>query len=559
MAPRRRKRKGIPLDGILLVDKPTGWTSHDVVNFVRGRYRLAKVGHGGTLDPMATGLLVLLLGKGTKSSETVMRGEKVYEGTVRLGAITDSQDADGDVVETRPVPDDLTRDAVEEVLARFKGDIEQIPPMVSAVKKDGERLYKKARKGEVVERDPRPVTIHELALTNLRPGEFDIRVRCTKGTYIRTLAHDIGEALGCGAHLSALRRTASGDFRVDDAIDVEALRDMDLESMKSLLLPVPDSNPPPKPITASMSLDPASLPLVTDLAALPDPESPLVLAVGAFDGVHLGHEGVFSAAKSLAAKHGARAGVLRFYPHPAKVLHPDKAPPLLCTEEQVHPLLARLGLDLHVRLPFDETMASREPEAFLDMLFSGIPGLRGLVVGPNWRFGRNGRGDVDLLCAFAAERDIQVQVAEGTQWEGELVSSTRIRNALREGDLVSASAMLDRNYTLQGTVRHGRRFGRELGFPTANFIPAKVLLPPSGVYAMRARVRGQSHPAAGYITHEPRLVEVHLLDFTGDLYGEHLEVELLSHLRPATPISDPDVLRSRIETDVADIRTLFKQ
>jgi len=238
MPPRNRKRKGLELDGLLLVDKPADWTSHDVVNFVKNRYRLAKVGHGGTLDPMATGLLVLLLGKGTKKSDAVMAGEKVYEGTLTLGVVTDSQDKEGEVLETLPVPDGLSREDVEALLPRFTGDILQIPPMVSALKKDGVPLYKLARQGKTIEREPRPVTVHALEITSFTPPEVALRVRCGKGTYVRTLAHDIGTALGCGAHLSSLRRTRSGGFEVENAISMDALRELELEAMTERLIAV---------------------------------------------------------------------------------------------------------------------------------------------------------------------------------------------------------------------------------------------------------------------------------------------------------------------------------
>lgn len=234
----RRNRNAVDVDGLLLVDKPRDWTSHDVVGFLRSRYRLAKVGHGGTLDPMATGLLVILLGKGTKLSDQVMAGEKWYEGTVTLGATTNTQDADGEVLETRPVPADLTAGQVEKALAGFTGDILQIPPMVSAIKKDGVPLYKLARQGKEIEREPRPVVIHALELLRFEPPELDLRIRCGKGTYVRTLAHDLGESLGCGAHLSALRRTGSGQFKVADAVDVEVFRDLDLDAFKQRVLPL---------------------------------------------------------------------------------------------------------------------------------------------------------------------------------------------------------------------------------------------------------------------------------------------------------------------------------
>jgi tRNA pseudouridine55 synthase len=544
MARRGPKRKGIALDGILLLDKPQDWTSHDVVGFVRGRYRLAKVGHGGTLDPMATGLLVLLLGKATKLSDTVMTGKKVYEGTITLGTTTNTQDAEGEIEETRPVPEDLTREKLESLLPQFTGDITQIPPMVSAIKKDGVALYKLARKGQVIERDPRPVTIHSYEITDVRLPEIDIRVVCSKGTYIRTLAHDFGQVLGCGAHLSALRRTFSGSFSVEDAVEVETLRDMKLEEMQTHLLPLPTKKPEfPLPATAA------------SFASVPD--LPLVLAVGAFDGLHLGHERVIQAARQLADTCKARTGVMRFFPHPSKVLFPDQAPALLCSEDQIPELLAKQGVHFHLRLPFTPQLAEQEPEAFLEDLFTRIPNLKGLVVGPNWHFGHKGRGDVAMLQAYAADRDIAVRIVEGTEWEGQLISSTRIREALTVGDLASANHMLDRHYTLHGRVRSGRQFGRELGFPTANFIPGKILIPPPGVYAMKVRFDDKTHAGAGYITHDPRLVEVHVLDFEGDLYGKDITVELISYQRPATPISDPKVLRDRIQADVEQIRELL--
>jgi len=238
MPPRNRKRKGLELDGLLLVDKPSDWTSHDVVNFVKNRYRLAKVGHGGTLDPMATGLLVLLLGKGTKKSDAVMEGEKIYEGALTLGVVTDSQDKEGEVLETRAVPEHLRIEDITGLLPRFTGEILQIPPMVSALKKDGVPLYKLARQGKTIEREPRPVTIHELEITSFAPPEVGLRVRCGKGTYVRTLAHDLGAALGCGAHLSSLRRTRSGVFDVGNALGIETLREMDLEEMTGRLIGV---------------------------------------------------------------------------------------------------------------------------------------------------------------------------------------------------------------------------------------------------------------------------------------------------------------------------------
>jgi tRNA pseudouridine55 synthase len=238
MGRRSPNRGGAEVDGLLLVDKPADWTSHDVVGFVRSRYRLAKVGHGGTLDPMATGLLVLLLGRGTKCSDDVMKGEKVYEGALTLGTTTDTQDAEGQVLETKEVPA-FSPEQIAAAFAPFTGEILQMPPMVSALKKDGVPLYKLARRGEEIEREARPVQIHALDILDIQLPQVFFRVRCGKGFYVRTLAHDIGQSLGCGAHLSSLRRTVSGTYRVDEALSIDALRSMELEALLPRLLPLP--------------------------------------------------------------------------------------------------------------------------------------------------------------------------------------------------------------------------------------------------------------------------------------------------------------------------------
>ncbi len=541
MSPRRGRRNGLKLDGLLLVDKPQDWTSHDVVNFVRGRYRLNKVGHGGTLDPMATGLLVLLIGKGTKCSDAVMGGKKVYEGTYTLGSTTNTQDAEGEVEETRPVPEGLTREKLEALLPQFTGDIEQIPPMVSAIKKDGVALYKLARKGEVIERPPRPVTIYSYEITAVRIPEIDVRIVCSKGTYIRTLAHDFGQILGCGAHLSALRRTSSGDFDVRHAIEVESIREMEIEKFQDRLLPLPVIHP---------KNDVPSYPSLTEL-----PQAAMVLAIGAFDGLHLGHKHVIEQARSLAVRHQAQTGILRFSPHPSRVLHPETAPPLLSGETQISQNLAKQGVDFQLRLPFNPELANQEAEDFLQQLKTGIPQLKGLVVGPNWRFGKQGRGDIQLLQSWATENAIEVVIAEGVEANGEMISSTRIRNLVQAGAMKDAAELLGRPYRLSGEVNHGKKYGRELGFPTANFTPeSERMLPPEGVYAMTVHLGSKLYTGAGYITHNPRLVEVHLLDFEGDLYGRELTVDLIQFQRSATPIADQEKLRQRIEQDVKDIR-----
>jgi tRNA pseudouridine55 synthase len=204
------------MTGILLVDKPRGVTSHDVVDAIRKAAGQRKVGHTGTLDPAATGLLILCLGKATRLSEHLTGMDKVYEGAMRLGLVTDSYDLDGETVEECPVPK-LDCATIQEACSRYTGDIEQVPPMVSAVKIGGERLYKRARKGEVVDRPARKVQVHVFDVLDYTPPEARVRVHCTSGTYVRSLCHDVGQALGCGAVLASLRRTHVGNHCVDQA------------------------------------------------------------------------------------------------------------------------------------------------------------------------------------------------------------------------------------------------------------------------------------------------------------------------------------------------------
>ncbi|MCB0570461.1 MAG: tRNA pseudouridine(55) synthase TruB [Phaeodactylibacter sp.] len=215
---------------LLLVDKPQGWTSFDVVNKIRYKLKHGlkvkkiKVGHAGTLDPMATGLLVVCTGKHTKKLSTYQGLEKEYTGTLRLGATTPSYDAESEVEEHFPTSH-ITPALLEKARQAFLGDIEQVPPMFSAIKVDGQPLYKKARKGVVVEVEPRQVQIHEFELTQVDLPDVSFRVRCSKGTYIRSLAHDFGKALDSGAYLTALRRTRVGPFHIDDAWEMEELAD----------------------------------------------------------------------------------------------------------------------------------------------------------------------------------------------------------------------------------------------------------------------------------------------------------------------------------------------
>ena len=222
------------MNGIVIIDKPQGWTSQDVTARLRRVFNTRRIGHGGTLDPMATGVLPVFVGRGTRGVEFFEHAEKIYETVLKPGITTDTEDITGTVLTRQTV--DLTVEAVEAVLPQFRGGILQIPPMYSALKVDGQKLYDLARKGKTVERQPRPITIHELTLLGMDDEGIRLRVHCSKGTYIRTLCKDIGEALGCGGCMAQLRRVQAGEYRIEEAVPLETL--LESENPEQYLRPV---------------------------------------------------------------------------------------------------------------------------------------------------------------------------------------------------------------------------------------------------------------------------------------------------------------------------------
>ena len=222
------------MNGIVIIDKPQGWTSQDVVSKLRGVFQTRRIGHGGTLDPMATGVLPVFVGRATRGVEFFEHAEKTYETVLRLGITTDTEDITGTVL-TR-CDAFVTGAQLEQVLQQFRGEIMQVPPMYSALKVNGQKLCDLARKGKEVERKPRPITIHELTLLGMEDDSIRLRVRCSKGTYIRTLCKDIGQALGCGGCMAALRRVTAGEYTIEESVPLEVL--LESEDPEAYLRPV---------------------------------------------------------------------------------------------------------------------------------------------------------------------------------------------------------------------------------------------------------------------------------------------------------------------------------
>lgn len=299
------------------------------------------------------------------------------------------------------------------------------------------------------------------------------------------------------------------------------------------------------------------------LEDLPNLGQPLHLAVGVFDGVHIGHQQVIARAVTAATREGGLSGLLTFDPHPCRAVRPDQAPPsLMASLEHKAMVVKNTGIQVFIPLAFDAAFAAMEATDFLDQLMA-TP-VKTIAVGEDWRFGRNRLGDVTLLSAHAKAHGIQLETVPPVRFEGDRISSTRIRHAIRHGDFTRAEAMLGRRYSIRGPIIHGDHLGRTLGFPTANVQTDDAQLPPDGVWAVLCtRANGDTLNGVANLGLRPtvagshRRLEVHLLDFAGDLYGQTLEVQFHHHLRQEIPFASLELLRQQIALDVTAARRFF--
>ena len=305
--------------------------------------------------------------------------------------------------------------------------------------------------------------------------------------------------------------------------------------------------------------------IIHSLEEFSDSRKPVILAAGCFDGLHIGHTAVIRVAIERARALDGEAWVYTFDPHPAKVLSPDHAPPLIFTTIQQSRYLQEMGVNGCILQPFTVDYMKQEPEKFFENLCAGIPELAGISVGEDWSFGRNRAGNAELLSRLCAERSLYFSAHTAVCWKGERVSSTRIREAIRLGRMEDAAAMLGRPVSTIGSVVHGSKIGRSLGYPTANIDPDNDMLPPRGIYAARLRVGNRLHDAAAYIGHrgtfhqnEPQVLEVYLLDEHDiDLYGQRVEVSYLEFIRGDQVFEDAGKLKKQIRDDIAAIRAVL--
>lgn len=317
-------------------------------------------------------------------------------------------------------------------------------------------------------------------------------------------------------------------------------------------------------LSAGMVLALNDMKTIHSLEEMATLSEPLHLALGVFDGVHIGHQAVIRMAVDAAAEQGGVAGVLTFEPHPIRVLAPEKAPRrILASIQHKEELLADLGVEVLVIIPFTEEFAQQEAVEFLAEMGSACPCLKTLAMGEDWKFGRQRHGNVDLLQRFGREHGVAVKTAESVRLEGERVSSTRIRQAIRDGNLEAVESMLGRDFSVWGTVVKGRKLGRTIGFPTANLRVYNEQLPPDGVWAVEVTLdHGKVYRGAGNLGVRPtvegergrRQLEIYLLDFSGDLYGSEMEVRFLQFVRGERKFDSLEVLKEQILEDVAFCR-----
>ncbi|MEI6891002.1 MAG: riboflavin biosynthesis protein RibF [Pontiella sp.] len=305
--------------------------------------------------------------------------------------------------------------------------------------------------------------------------------------------------------------------------------------------------------------------IIRTLEEFHEADVPIILAAGCFDGLHIGHTAVIKKAIKQAKKIGGETWVFTFDPHPAKVLMPDRAPPLIFTTDQQSLHLQEMGVDGCILQPFTIDFMKREPLDFFNNLCSCIPHLAGISVGEDWSFGRNRAGNAALLTKLCAERNLFFSAHPEVQWNNERVSSTRIREGIKLGHIEEVSHMLGRPVSTIGKVEHGEKIGRELGYPTANISPENDILPPRGIYAARLRVGHISYNAAAYIGHrgtfhenELQVLEVHLLDEKEiDLYGLQVEVSYLKYIRGDEVFENAEALKVQIAADITQIRSVL--
>lgn len=521
------------MDGIIVVNKEKDWTSFDVTKKLRAILHEKKIGHTGTLDPAASGVLVVCAGRATKLVDSITGTDKVYEAEITLGVETDTEDGTGTVLAERPVQ--VTETEFREAAASFVGEYDQLPPMYSAKKINGKKLYEYARAGREIERRSNKVRIYEIQVSSFTPPTAHLIIRCGKGTYIRTLCADIGRKLGCGACMTALERTRVGKFTIAESRTIAEIQALSDQGRISEVL---------KP-------------------AIYIPE-PTVVTFGKFDGGHRGHQLIFENVRKIAAEKGYKTAVLTFTQNPEVVIS-GKHNPGISTEQEHITRLRNFGFDYVAEFPMNErTMHMQAADFFREVLVNAM-NAREIVAGTDCSFGYRAEGNAAFLAKYGAAYGIGVHIIKKKEAVDETgnpreISSTYIKELIASGNVKKARELLGRYFSVSGTVVKGKQIGSTvLGFPTANILPAKgKSLPRTGVYVSRVLIDQKLYKGMTNVGDNPTVaednlinIETYVIDYSGDLYGKKIRVDFVERLREQKKFSSLEALREQLQKDVA--------
>lgn len=608
------------MDGFININKPKDFTSHDVVNVIKRNFRGEKIGHGGTLDPAATGVLPICLGKATKLQSYVMGLTKVYCADIIFGYDSPTLDMDGEYEFIDP---DflLEEDKLSQVLQQFTGEISQIPPMVSAIKKDGVPLYKLAQKGVEIPREPREITIYSIVLLHMEKAplpKITVKITCSKGTYIRALARDIGEAMGTCAIVGTLQRVATGQFLLENSVSLEDVAAMAekgdysfIEPMETVLTELPKitltdgkdirrvlaGNPVKAAIEQSQAVIGDANGILYALGEKTDDDTvkpfkilyekkkrktPMAIwkswedveiegektavALGDFDGVHLGHEYLMDYLVRTTEKENLKTVIVTFSPHPREYFCGEKHKYLQTKNDKIKHI-EKTGADAVFFMPFDKDLAEMTPETFVRKILVEKLHTKKVLVGYNFKFGKDAQGDGAWLKEYGETCGIEVKILDKITYDGEGISSSVIKKYLSEGNINKVNGMLGYAYQCHGEVVYGNQLGRTIGFPTANVaVSDKVLLPANGIYITWAKYGGKRHPSVTNVGNRPTIgkdlavtVEVHILDDAPNLYGKDLEVTFLTAIRKEEAFESLEALKIKIAEDAALAQSFFSR
>ncbi len=578
------------MQGLIILNKPSGITSFAAVAKVRKLTGQKRVGHAGTLDPLASGVLPVFIGRPCALQQYLSDAEKEYVATLKLGVTTDSYDITGNILSQTAV--NIKKEDFLRVINGFCGEIMQEPPMYSAKSVNGVRLYKLARQGKTVEREPCKVTIYKIDLLDFDGENAKISVACSKGTYIRSLVHDIGAKLGCGATMTDLVRTKSAGFDIKSAVELNDLTVQNIEdriiSEELALIDLPEvfvSYRQAVRFYNGGELDLAKIKnanfvegetvrvkngedfigvgkvlqgVIKPLCPINEPHdlvSGKSLALGTFDGLHIAHKKVLNAA----IQDGLLPCAVIFATPPKQ----GGAPQLLLPPDQKMTELKRAGIKEIFTLDF-EKVKDISPQDFLQSLKS-YGNIKKICCGYNYRFGKDAAGDIELLSGFCKREGIVLSVCQKEEIDGTTVSSSEIRKAITQGDMPRAAKMLGYDFYVKGRIIHGDGRGKKLGFPTLNIHYDKTLVAPKfGVYATLCEIDGTHYPAITNIGHRPTYYtaaiscETHIPGFSGDLYGKTVKISFIKFIREEIKFENPKQLSDQINNDINTLKNIYK-